>query len=95
MVTLRIYCFILVHQFSCLYLEFRMHINMTVCLGSSVLCQRSTNTTLREVPQGCSSKSFTIACALLVEGSEELKMYMQHLYDLKMISIIKIFLKLC
>lgn len=45
---------------------------MTV-LNKSVLCQRSTNATLNDVPQGCSSKFFTIAGALLVESFEEAK----------------------
>lgn len=53
---------------------------MTVLIRS-VLCQRSTNTTLRDVPHGCSRKFFTTAGALLVEGSEELKSYMQNLYN--------------
>lgn len=34
---------------------------------------------IRYVPQGCSSKFLITAGALLVEGSEELKPYMQNL----------------
>lgn len=46
-------------------------------LIKSVLCQRSNNTTLRGVPKAAVAIFFffTIAGALLIEGSEELKLY--------------------
>lgn len=78
MVNLRMYDFNLVHEFSWSFnLEVRMYINMTAWL--KVYFVKVAPTTLREVAQGCSSKFLTIAGALLVEGSEELKPYMQNL----------------
>lgn len=64
---MRIYDFISVHHLIAVFILgiYNVYKYVTVSI-KSIFCQRSTNTTLRDVPQGCSSKLFTIACALLV-----------------------------